>query len=139
MTDLQVAKLRLAGNTICLCKKGECLYSVRRGISPIMGFIESGVNLRGYSVADTVVGKAAALMFVKCGIKYVFAKTMSEHGRKILERNGIYYEYEILTERIINRTGTDMCPMEKAVTSTDDPEEAYAILKNKLNELKSHN
>ena len=138
MTDLQIAKKNLSGHTICLCKNGECLYSERRGIAPMMNFIASGANLSGYSVADVVVGKAAALLFVKSGIKRVYAKTLSEHGKRIFELYGVEYEYGILTERIINREGTDMCPMEKAVMITDDPEDAYVILKNKLNELKSN-
>ncbi|MDE7076718.1 MAG: DUF1893 domain-containing protein [Clostridia bacterium] len=135
MTDLQIAKNNLAGHTICLCKDGNCLYSDKRGIAPMVNFIGRGDDLSGYSVADTVVGKAAALLFVKCGIRNVFARTLSEHGKKILVRYGIYYECEILTERIINREGTDTCPMEKAVMNTDDPVEAYIILKNKLAEL----
>lgn len=138
MTDLQIAKNNLAGHTLCLCKRGECIYSVRRGIAPIMGFIESGADLSGSSVADVVVGKAAALMFVKCGITHVFAKTLSEYGKSILEHYGVDYDYEILTERIINRGGTDICPMEKAVLNTDDPEEAFVVLKNTLADLKAH-
>ena len=138
MTDLQIAKNNLSGHTICLCKEGNCLFSEKRGIAPMMGFIGDGVDLSGYSVADMVVGKAAALLFVKCGIKRVFAKTLSEYAKKTLELYGIDYEYETLTERIINREGTDTCPMEKAVTDTDNPEEAYIILKNTLKELKSH-
>lgn len=138
MTDLQIAKNNLSGHTICLCKEGNCLFSEKRGIAPMMGFIGDGVDLSGYSVADMVVGKAAALLFVKCGIKRVFAKTLSEYAKKVLELYGIDYEYETLTERIINREGTDTCPMEKAVTNTENPEEAYIILKNKLKELKSH-
>lgn len=98
----------------------------------MMGFIADKVDLSGYSVADLVVGKAAAMLFIKSGIKEVFAKTLSESGKKILENNGIYYEYETLTEKIINRAGTDVCPMEKAVKGTDDIEKAYLILKNKI-------
>ncbi len=132
MTDLEIAKNNLSGHTICLCKDGKCLYSESRGIAPIMNFIGEGADLAGYSVADTVVGKAAALLFVKCGIKSVFAKTLSEYGKKILEFYGIDYEYEVLAEKIINRAGTDICPMEKAVLNTDDPEKAYLILKEKV-------
>ncbi|MDE6618223.1 MAG: DUF1893 domain-containing protein [Clostridiales bacterium] len=132
MTDLQIAKNNLSGHTICLCKGGECLYSQSRGIAPMMNFIAGGVDLSGYSVADVVVGKAAALLFVKCGIKYVFAKTLSQGAKSVLELYGISYEYETLTERIINRAGTDTCPMEKAVWDTDKPDEAYSILKDKL-------
>lgn len=101
----------------------------------MMGFIASGANLAGYSVADIVVGKAAALLFVKCGIKNVFAKTLSENGKKILERYGIDFEYETLAEKIINRSGTDICPMEKAVANTDDPEEAYAQIAQALKKI----
>ncbi|MCM1368677.1 MAG: DUF1893 domain-containing protein [Roseburia sp.] len=136
MTDIRTAKNNLAGHTICLCKGGECLYGDGRGISPMMTFIADGVDLSGYSVADLVVGKAAALLFVKCGIKNVFAKVLSAHGKKILEAYGIGCEYETLTERIINRAGTDICPMEKTVLNCDDAEEAYLLLKNKLQELR---
>ena len=97
----------------------------------MMSFIADGVNLAGYSVADVVVGKAVAMLFVKCGITQVFAKTLSVSGKAILERYGIAYEYETLTDKIINRAGTDICPMEKTVLHTDDIEQAYQLLKNK--------
>ncbi len=132
-TDLQTAVERLAGHTICLCKDGECLYSDRRGIVPMINFISDEVRLNGYSVADTVVGKAAAMLFVKCGIVAVYAKTLSKSGKAVLEKYGIPFGYGALTERIINREGTDMCPMEKAVADCDDIEKAYLILKEKLN------
>ena len=137
MTDLEISKTNLSGHTVCLCKDGNCLYSESRGISPMIAFIDGGVNLEGYSVADVVVGKAVALLFVKSGISSVFAKTLSEQGKKILEQHKIVYEYEVLTERIINRAGTDTCPMEKAVWDIDDPDEAYLVLKRKLKEMKN--
>lgn len=132
MTDLQIAENNLAGHTICLCKNGQCLYSEKKGIAPMMGFIADGVDLEGYSVADIVVGKAAALLFVKCKIKAVFARTLSERGKEVLKNNNIPFEFECLVEKIINRDGTDICPMEKTVLVTDDPEEGYILLKNKL-------
>ena len=139
MTDLQTAKNNLAGHTICLCKDGKCLFSEKRGIAPMMDFIAEAKGLSGYSVADLVVGKAAALLFVKCGIKRVFAKTLSESAKGVLELYGVDYEYETLTQKIINRDGTDICPMEKAVAGTDDAHEAYLILQNKLNDLRNKN
>ena len=139
MTDLQTAKNNLEGHTICLCKDGKCLFSEKHGIAPMMDFIADGVELAGYSVADLVVGKAAALLFVKCKIKRVFAKTLSESAKRVLELYGVDYEYETLTQKIINRDGTDTCPMEKAVLGTDDADEAYSILQNKLKILRSQN
>ena len=138
MTDLQTAKNNLDGHTICLCKDGKCIFSEKRGIAPMMDFIAEAKDLSGYSVADLVVGKAVALLFIKCKINGVFAKTLSESAKRVLELYGVDYEYETLTEKIINRDGTDICPMEKAVSGTDDIEEAYSILQNKLNQLRQN-
>ena len=136
MTDLQIAKGNLEGHTISLCKDGQCLFSEKKGIAPLMGFIADGINLNGYSVADLVVGKAAALLMVKCKIKAVFAKTLSQSGEEVLKSHNIPYEFETLADKIINRDGTDICPMEKTVLITDDPEEGYVLLKNKIQSMK---
>lgn len=135
MNDVEIAKANLAGHSICLCKDGNCLYSDQRGIAPMMGFIAEGVNLAGYAVADLLVGKAAAMLFVKCGIKEAYAKTLSRSGRKVLEQYGIPYAYETLTEQIINRAGTDICPMEKALLGVENAEEAYLALKETLRKM----
>lgn len=101
----------------------------------MMELIAEGVDLSGYSVADRVVGKAAALLFVKCGILAVYAQNLSESGKTVLEWYGISYEYTTLTDRIINREGTDICPMEKAVLHCNDAERAYKLLKDKLEHM----
>ena len=48
------------------------------------------------------------------------------------EKNGISYEYVVLTGKIMNRAGTDVCPMEKTVENISDAEEAYNAPKEKL-------
>lgn len=128
MTDILTAKRELAGHTLCLCKDGRCLYSDKRGIAPLMEFMQEGVDLRGFSAADVVVGAAAAWLMVKAGIREVFARTLSQSGQRILTAHGIAHTYETLAPHIIDRTGTDICPMEKAVTNARDAEEAYAVL-----------
>ena len=135
MTDLQIAKNNLAGHTICLCKDGQCLFSEKRGVAPMMEFIAKGVDLRGYAVADKVVGKAAAMLFVKCGVQAVFAQTLSESGKRFLCEHGVTCEYETLIDRIINRAGTDMCPMERAVLTCENVEEGYVLIGNQLKRL----
>ena len=135
MTDLELAKNNLAGHTICLCKDRHCRFSTQHGIAPMMNCIQTNTDLAGYSVADLIVGKAAALLFVKCGVKAVFAKTLSTAGKRVLQEHKITFEYETLTEQIINRAGTDICPMEKALGGTNEPEEAYLILKDTLQKM----
>lgn len=136
MTDLEIAKENLNGHSICLCKDGNFIVSDKRGIAPMVDFIDENRNLEGYSVADLIVGKAAALLFVKAKIKNVYAEVLSTSGQAILEANNIYYIYNTLTEKIINRAGTDICPMEKVTLNIDDPELAYNAIKTRLIEMR---
>ena len=135
MTDLETAVANLDGHSICLCRNGEYFTDDRKGISPMMNFINSGKDLSGYSCADIIVGKAAAMLFVKAGITAVFGKVMSKGGAEVLEKYGIPFKYETLTDKIINRQGNDICPMEKTVESISDIEKAYLALKTKLDTM----
>ena len=135
MTDIELAKTNLNGHSICLCRDGEIITDDGRGISPMMKFIAEGKVLTGYSAADLIVGKATAMLFVKAGIVCVHGKTMSESGKAYLDTHGIPCTYDILTEKIINRQGTDICPMEKAVMNIDDTEKGYEALRIRLESI----
>ena len=136
MTDIEIAINNLNGHSICLCRSGRIFTDDCRGISPMIRFIDENKDLCGYSVADVIVGKAAAILFVKAGISAVHGKVMSESGKAYLESHSIPCTYDILTKRIINRHGTDICPMEKTVAEIDDAETGYIALKSRLNEIK---
>lgn len=136
MTDLETATKMLAGHTLALCKAGEVVTSDLKGISPMLSLLGEGRDLSGFSAADLVVGKAAAMLFVKANVKAVFAKTLSIAGRDYLDQHGIPVTFEALTERIINREQTDVCPMERAVVDTDDVDEGCRILQITLNEVR---
>lgn len=136
MNDVALAKSNLAGHSIALCKEGKLLISDGRGVSPMIDFLQDGIDLSGYSVADKIVGKAAAMLFVKAGIKEVYAEILSVSGKNFLEEHGINVGYKTLAEKIINRTGDDICPMEKTVADIIDPEEGYEAIRNKLKEMR---
>lgn len=135
MTDLEIAKANLEGHSICLCKDGKIITDDGRGISPMMRFIHERRDLSGYSVADIIVGKAAAMLFVKAGIASVYGKVTSTAARDYLQQYQIPCTWDALTEKIINRKGDDICPMEKTVAGLNDAEEGYLALKAKLTEL----
>ena len=83
-----------------------------------------------------IVGKAA-MLFVKAGVVRVHGKVMSEAGKRFLESHGIACTYDTLTERIINRAGDDICPMEKAVADINDAEAGYSALKRRIEEMRA--
>lgn len=126
--DLIAAKDNLAGHTLCLSKDGVLILDDKRGITPLLELIASGNDVSGYSAADKVVGKAAAALFIKCGIKQLYAAVLSKGGAKLLESHGVEYVYDTLTDAIINRAGTDACPMEKAVRDIEEIEDMYVAI-----------
>ncbi|MBP3760949.1 MAG: DUF1893 domain-containing protein [Ruminococcus sp.] len=134
MTDIEKAVQNLSGHSICLCHENKIITDDGRGISPMMQFISEEKDLKGWSVADIIVGKAAAMLFVKVGIIAVYGKVMSQSAKTFLESHHITCEWETLTEKIINRAGTDICPMEKTVAEINDIDEAYNALYKKLSD-----
>ena len=126
--DLIAAKDNLAGHTLCLSKDGVLILDDKRGITPLLELIASGKDVSGYSAADKVVGKAAAALFIKCGVKQLYAAVLSKGGAKLLESHGVEYVYDTLTDAIINRAGTDACPMEKAVRDIEEIEDMYVTI-----------
>lgn len=138
MSDLENAKIALNGHTIALCKGDKILTSDKKGITPMVELIDSEINLKGYSVADLIVGKAVALLYVKAEIVAVYAKTISKPAIQVLKNNHISFYYDILTDKIINRKGNDLCPMEKVVLDIDNVDTAYHLIKNKLKQLKNN-
>lgn len=126
--DLIAAKDNLAGHTLCLSEDGVLILDDKRGITPLLELIASGKDVSGYSAADKVVGKAAAALFIKCGVKQLYAAVLSKGGAKLLESHGVEYVYDTLTDAIINRAGTDACPMEKAVRDIEEIEDMYVAI-----------
>ena len=116
---------------------GEKKTSQKKGIAPMMEILaECPEFLQGAAVADQVIGKAAAFLYVRLGIRKLYAEVLAESGLSVLRAHAIEAEYGTLTLKIINREGTDQCPMEKTVVSIDDPEEAEIALRNRMKTLR---
>lgn len=141
MSDSLTAKGLLCENgfTCVLCRGSDVITSSTAGISPVLDLIHDGCDLRGYSIADKIVGKAAAMLFVYAGIKTVHAQVLSETGAEILSKYGIDFTYDTITEYIINRRGTGMCPMEDAVKDINEPEAAYKAIYERREQLRKEN
>ena len=138
MIDSECAQKMLTENYTCVLVKGDNIYTSKKaGIAPMIEFIERGVDLKGFSVADKIVGKAVSMLFVLAGIKDVYAQTMSRSAKEFLDRHNVPNKCEKLVDRIINRKGDDICPMEKTVLDIASPELAFTALKEKLNSMRN--
>ncbi len=118
----------LSGGHCCVaCKGTELACYDEHGIRPLLRILrETPEFLQGASVADKVIGRAAALLLAFGGAQELFACLLSETAIPVLQAHGIPYRYETLVPVIQNRDNTGLCPMEQRAQSLDTPEEAFA-------------
>lgn len=101
------------------------------GVKPILSKLNENIDFyKDADIEDTVVGKAAACLYVLAKIKFVYAHTLSELAKAYLEKNNIPFKYDELVKEIRNRTNTDIFPLEKSVIHIDDPVIAKTALEN---------
>lgn len=131
-TDLEFAKKRLGQKDLSLvvAKRGRVLFETQaQGISGLLDAIEKiGKRTRESSVADRIVGRAAALLLAYSGVTSVYAGTISDGGIEILKNHNISHEFDRCVPNILNREKTDVCPFEKLVAKFYDPKKAYDAL-----------
>ena len=134
--DLIKAKQALSeGHACAVCRDGELFTADGRGIAPLLSIIERIKDLRGYSAADKVIGSAAAYLMAEAGVSEAYAGTASEGALRIFAKNGVTVSYSALTERIMNRRGDGLCPMEEKALTMDSPDSAYVIFRARLDQI----
>lgn len=133
MKDLDLAKESLGhgNNALVIVKDGHVLYvSSASGIQSLLTALDRiGNDMEGSALADRIVGEAAAQLCAYSHVREVYAVVLSSCGKDVLERNGIYYEYENMVPHILNMKKTDLCPFEKIVAGSATPQEAYERLR----------
>lgn len=137
MSDLARAKelLQRENLTLALVHGEEQYTSDLRGILPLLQLAEGKQSFVGWSAADKIVGKAAAILYVCLSVKEVYAEVMSRAALAVFSGCGISVEYGTLVEKIINRRGDGICPMEATVEHLTSAQEAPAALRTTLNRM----
>ena len=108
-----------SGETLIFYSDGKWLYP----LFELEDFLStSGHDPAALTVRDKIVGRAAALLLIRLGIRDVRAGIMSKSGREALEKYDVKYEHDILVERIDCRT-------EEMLGDEFDFDKAYAMLK----------
>jgi hypothetical protein len=122
--DIDLARVRLFEGkyALVIVKQGELLFASKdKGIRPIYdALVQLGDNLKGASLADRVIGKAAAMFCVLGQVEAVYAELISNKGMEILDKAGIGVEHDKTCPYILNRNQDGMCPIETIASDIDD-------------------
>jgi len=104
-------------------RDGELYRFTQRGVKDLLNLVTHNPDvLRDALIADKAVGKAAAACMAAGAAKQVYADVMSEPALQLLQTHGVDASCGQLVDHIINRAGTDWCPMERLSHNENDPE-----------------
>lgn len=128
-------------NLIALLHKNACSLVLEDGRGSTRLFYKRGVRdleylldhepdaLQGATLADKVIGKAAAGMMVFGGVKEVYADVLGRQAIPILEAGRVKYTYGRLVDHIVIPRGDTRCPLEQIVAHADTARDIVATLR----------
>lgn len=120
-----------------ILKKPEIRGVVRTADSEIIEFHNPGVKdlynllatrphaLEGAYFADRVIGRGAALLLVLGRVERVYAQVISREAFQVIHEARIRIDYDKMVPNIMNRDGTDICPVEKLTMTVSQPDLAF--------------
>lgn len=133
---LRVAKLREQNSASCVIESsnGEILTLHERGVSDLYRLLtQDSEALNGSLIADKVVGKGAAALMILGKVRALYAVVISKPALELLNAHTIEVHYNQIVENIINRTATDICPIERRCLKCLTPEECLKEIEDFLN------
>ena len=128
--------LKENGYTCVLYSDNAEYHSEKRGVQPLIEFLESGMDFRGFCAADKTVGLGAAHLYVLLGVRSLWASVMSRAAKTLLEKHNIDAFCENEVPYIINRAGDGICPIENAVTDISCSTQALSVIRETLKNLR---
>ncbi len=136
--DEYVKRLDELGLSLMVHDGDEVLFrSASKGVRPHLEAIDAlGTRLRGTTMVDKIVGRAAALLILYSGAAEVHAGVINPGGRKLIEDAGVRLSFDKEIDHIKTIDGRIYCPFEAMVQGIDDPVQAYHAIVEKMNSLR---
>ena len=135
------AKERLAAenHTLVVCRDDAVHCFNRRGVADLYALLHDRPELlRGASVADRVVGRAAAALMIAGGVRALHTGVVSRLALDLFARSSVEVYYDVVVEHVINRTQTDWCPLERRCADARTVEECLERIDRFMEEQRKH-
>ncbi|WP_164995822.1 DUF1893 domain-containing protein [Miniphocaeibacter massiliensis] len=125
--DLAKDKLLEGKYKIVVVKDNNIIFkSDKSGIVPMYDFYNSSIS-GIVSIADKFIGSGAAKLLINknIDIEELFVPIVSEGALELLNKYRINIKYGRKVKKILNRTGNDLCPVEKISLRNDNFKDFY--------------
>lgn len=135
MQDRLFARFVNSSDTFRVYHQGRLIFkSKKEQLRPLLEYIEEfPPKVQGVTIFDRIVGNAAALLLKKAVCREIYSPLGSEIAARTLSEQGIKYHFSRTVPYIINKSGDDICPMEK-LSLGKSSEEFFQHLRKLLNE-----
>lgn len=125
---------------VILKKDGSLIQCHRRGVIDLFELLRDvPATLNGATIADKVVGRGAAALMVLGKITRLHTDVLSRPALELLQQAEIETTYDTLAENIINRTGDDICPVEKLTSQARTAQEALPLIEQFIKNMTKQN
>jgi hypothetical protein len=137
MNREQIIAMLHAEACSCVIANGHRIESFHeRGVKDLHRLLRQEPEiLCGAQLADKVVGKGAAALMIAGGVAWVYADVISHAAMELFEQSAIDVEYGDIVPNIINRTGTDICPVEKLCRDCKSAAECLPLIDKFIKEI----
>ena len=102
-----------------------------RGVQDLLNLLSNQPErLKGAIVADKIIGKASAALMATGGVVEVHTNVICSPARALLEEVGIKVYAKEEVPQILNRTKSNMCPIDAQLEGIESIEDCVKILQN---------
>ena len=127
-----------SGNYSCVIACGDNVRTFsQKGVADLYDLLNNEPNfLKDASIADKIVGKAAAALMIIGGIAKVYADVISTSALELLKQTSINVQYGEEVSVIENKDRTGMCPMETLVKNCSTVQEILPIVEEFISNIR---
>lgn len=123
------------GKYSCVIRNGEIRTFTQRSVTDIYQLLKNEPSfLNGASVADKIVGKGVAALFVLGKINELYADIISTAALDLLKRANIKVSYREEVPVVKNKSKTGLCPLEARCAGEDSAEGILSVIDNFIKE-----
>lgn len=123
------------GNYSCVIANKTIRTFTQPGVADLFYLLHNEADfLRGASMADKIVGNAAAALMIMGGIQKVYAGIISLSAFMLLKNAHVEVYYGKMVPFILNRNKNDWCPLEKTCYAGKTAEAILPLIENFMRE-----
>ena len=131
--SLAAKKILDEGNMCVLCYNGMVFTNNKKGVLPLIEFLDSNFDFSMFSSAKDYIDLQEAILYLKLGIKNIYARKLTKEAKKLFDDSNFTYHY---SELVDSTCDSYEYKFYEVIKDIEDIDLKIKLLKEKLEELK---